>query len=280
MPEYTWEVVESQVDWLTVSTHGRDHAQNMLDYAREVAGREKAKGNRERRWHLMGYEGTHVGCVEYGSRDRESAILRLIGDVADRELDVALSLADSVTRVDLAVTSRASPPDNFYGRNAYTLAELHYAKHPKSARPWFTGNARGGYTCYVGDRESENFLRIYNKAAECVDNDDQEGLERYRACWRVELEAKASMAASLAYLAADAPDRPTVVLRYLDAYLQAHGIPPPFLADRPMALLPGFRRRADAESRLRHLTRNVRPTVEWLKSVGELERTLDALGLS
>lgn len=280
MAEYTWDVIESQVDWLTVSAHGKDSASNMLDYARSLAKEEKAKGNRERRWRLMGYEGTHTGAVEYGQRDQESTILRLIGDSAERHLSVALSLADQITRVDYAVTSRATPPDPHYGRNAYTLAEMFYASHPQAARPWFTGDASGGYTCYVGARESETFLRVYNKEEETRAQDDKEGTERYRACWRVELESKASMAAALANLASDAPDRPAVVLRYLDAYCQAHGIPPPFMVGRPMSLLPGFRRRADAESRLRHLSRNVKPTVDWLREAGELDRALTALGLS
>lgn len=280
MAEYTWDVIESQVDWLTVSAHGRDAARNMLDYANSLAKGEQAKGNRKRRWRLMGYEGTHVGAIEYGARDAESAILRLIGDTANRHLEDALSLADQVTRIDLAATARADPPDPDYGCNAYTMAEGFHARNPRGARPWFVGDADGGYTCYVGDRQSENFLRIYNKGAEALAMDDQEGAERYRACWRVELEAKASMARTLADWAASAEDRPAVVLRYLDAYCQAHGIAPPFVVDRPMALLPGFRRRADAESRIRHLARNVKPTLDWLREAGELDRALSALGLA
>lgn len=280
MQEYTWDVIESQVDWLTVSAHGRDAARNMLDYANSLAKGEQAKGNRKRRWRLMGYEGTHVGAIEYGARDAESAILRLIGDTANRHLEDALTLADQVTRIDLAATARADPPDSLYGTHAYQLAEGFYAGHPTSARPWQVGNARGGYTCYVGDRESDSFLRIYNKERECIDQDDQAGAERYRACWRVELESKAAMARTLADWAASAEDRPAVVLRYLDAYCQAHGIAPPFLVDRPMALLPGFRRRSDADSRIRHLSRNVKPTLDWLREAGELDRALSALGLA
>lgn len=280
MREYTWEVIESQVDWLTVSAHGRDSSQNMLDFARGLAKEQKAKGNRERRWRLMGYEGTHVGAIEYGQRDSESTILRLIGQEAERHLSNALSLADQVTRVDYAVTSRADPPDANFGRETYQMAEAYRAGHPESARPWFTGDSDGGFTCYVGSRQSDNFLRVYNKQAECIALQDEAGAERYRACWRVELEAKASMAGALATLASESEDRADVVLHYLDAYCKAHGIAPPFLVGQPMALLPGFRRRADAESRLRHLARNVRPTLDWLRDAGELDRALSALGLS
>lgn len=280
MPEYSGTLIESQVDWLTVSAHGQDAARNMLDLALGLAKEEKARGNKERRWRLMGYEGTHVGRVEYGQRDKESTILRLIGDSANGCLDVALSLADSVTRIDLAATWRAEPPDPHLGRNTYALFELWHSSHPTSARPWFTGDADGGYTAYLGARESANFLRVYNKGAECVATGDEEGAERYRACWRFELEAKSSMASALATMVESRDDRPAYIRDYLVAFVEAHGAVTPFQAGHPCQLLPGFRRRSDADSKLRHLAKNVRPTVEWLREQGELERTLDALGLA
>jgi DNA relaxase NicK len=251
----------------------------MLDYAHHLSKCEQAHGNRKHRWRLMGYEGSHVGRVEYGRRDDQSAILRLIGDLARERFDNAISLADAITRLDIAVTWRADPPDPRLGQNSYSLAEMFHAKHPRSARPWYTGDSDGGYTCYVGARESAAFFRVYNKEAECRATDDEEGIERYRACWRFELEAKASMAGALAGLLSDAEDRPSVVQNYVHSYAQAHGIPTPFVAHGPQSLLPGFRRRSDAESRIKHLARNVKPTLDWLRDAGELDRALSALGL-
>lgn len=278
MAKYSGVVIESQVDWLTVSAHGQDSARNMLDLALGLAKEEAAKGNKERRWHLMGYEGSHVGAIEYGQRDKESTIVRAIGDSANRNLDVLLSLADTVTRIDLATTWRAEPPDPLYGRNAYALAELYHSSHPRSARPWFTGDADGGFTCYVGARESDSFLRIYNKGQEAVALGDAAGAERYRACWRVELESKASMAAALADATLNAADRPNFVQSYLYAYTQAHGIEAPFSQAGGQSLLPGFRRRSDEDSRLKHLARNVRPTVEWLQARGKDAEVRESLG--
>lgn len=280
MADSTATVIESQVDWLTVSAHGRDAARNMTDLALHLASDERAHGNQKRRWRLMGYEGSQVGRVQYGQRDQESAILRLIGDRARESFDLAIGAADLVTRLDIAVTSRSDPPDPKLGRNVYTMAELFHAKHPESARPWFTGDADGGFTCYVGARESAAFFRVYNKEAECVASDDREGVARYRSCWRFELESKASMASALASLLTESEDRAAVILRYVVSYAEAHGIAPPFVVDGPRALLPGFRRRSDAESRLKHLSRNVRPTIDWLREAGELDRALSALGLA
>lgn len=280
MADHTGTVIEAQVDWLTVSAHGEEASGRMHDLAVTLGQEEKARGNRERTWRLMGYEGTHVGAVEYGRRDEASCILRLIGDAANTHLGKALSVADGVTRIDLATTWRAEPPDPFIGKNTYAMAEWFHSAHPRSALPMRVEDGAGGSTTYLGQRQSEYFLRVYNKGAECIAKDDPEGAERYRACWRYELEIKGPLSAQVASLTYEQEDRAPYVVRYLGEYCQAHGIVPPFTVDGPRALLPGFRRRSDTESRLRHLARNVRPTIDSLREAGELDRALTALGLA
>lgn len=280
MPHSSGTVIESQVDWLTVSAHGRDAASNMLDLARGLAKEEASRGNRKRSWRLMGYEGYHVGRIEYGQRDRESTILRLIGDPANGCLGVALSLADQVTRLDIAATYRADPPDPNLGQEAYHAALAFHEEHPGSALISRISDSAGGSTTYIGRRQSDSFFRLYNKEAECRALNDEAGYERYRSCWRFELEAKAALAKRLAEVVADREDRADYIRGYLMSFVEAHGIEAGFLADQPVALLPGFRRRSDAESRLRHLARNVAPTVKWLGENGHADDALRALGLA
>lgn len=280
MSESTGTVIESQVDWLTVSAHGEDASQNLIDLAHGLAGEEKQKGNREKPWRLMGYEGTHIGAVEYGRRDNASGMLRLIGDVAHRQLAKALSVSDIVTRLDIAATWQATPPDPLLGANTYAMAEWFYRSHPRSALPSRVQDAAGGQTVYLGRRESEYFLRVYNKGAESLAKGDDQEADRYRSCWRYELEVKGPVSQTMAQLLADHEDPGRYIQGYLYAYCEAHGIAPPFLAHGPQKLIPGFRRRSDTDSRIKHLARNVRPTVDWLKAQGELERALDALGLA
>lgn len=276
--EYTATVIESQVDYLTVSAHGQASARNLLDLAQGLAKEEKARGGRARHWRLMGYEGTHIGATEYGRRDEYSTILRVSGDAANRVLCRALSVADTVTRVDLAATVRCEPPNPMLGWQAYGEADRFYREDRRRARPSFTGDADEGLTCYVGRRESENFLRIYNKEAECRAQDDDDGVKRYQACWRYELEAKGTVAKPLAELVNDSPDAPRYVQQYLHTWLTSHGISPAFPWIGAQSLVPGFRRRSDADTKLRHIRKNVRPTVNWLREAGHEPELREALG--
>lgn len=280
MPQYSGHVIESQADWLTVSAHGQDRARDMLDLALRLAKEEQAQGNKPSSWRSMGYEGTHVGRVEYGQRDQYSTILRLSGDAADRMFGVAHQLADTVTRLDLAVTWQADPPVPYLGQQAYHQAFTKYKLDKRKARPQFHGDGDGGFDCIVGDRSSEYYFRLYNKEAEERASMGKLYDGRYDACWRYEVELKGTVASQVADLYLDATSRSGFTQRYLYAYCTAHGIKPEFPDIGKTRLVPGFRRRSDADSKLAHLAKNVRPTVDWLREAGREEDLLRVLGLS
>jgi len=280
MADSTGTVFEAQPDYLTCSAHGDLAARKLLDLAHHIGNQEKEAGNRVKRWRMLGYEGSHVGKVEWGKRDKESTILRLIGDAADVHLSDALSVSDQVTRLDIAVTYRPDPPDSKLGANAYTLASMFQEKHPNTALPHQHSDPLGGYTLNIGSRESANYLRLYNKEAECIATDDQAGAKRYRAAWRYELEVKGGLAKQLAETVEAQPDRGAYVQQYVYQWCQAHGVEPAFGQHGGRVLLPGFRRRSDRDTKLRHLAKNVRPTIDWLRDEGSLEAALDALGLT
>lgn len=276
----TGVVIESQVDWLTVSAHGECSADRLLDLAHSLAKVESTRGNKRKPWRSMGYTGYHVGRVEFGQRDSACTILRLIGQLADDQIGVALSVSDQATRIDLALTHRPEPADPHVGPNAYTLAQMVYAQNPRSALPSATMDGRRGYTFYLGARTSDQYFRLYNKEAECRASEDPAGAQRYAGCWRYELELKGGNVRKVAEAAFDVDDRADYVQSYLAQYATAHGIPTPFSSGANRVLLPGFRRRSDADTRLAHLEKNVRPTIAWLRDQGKLELALDALGLN
>jgi DNA relaxase NicK len=177
---------------------------------------------------MMGYVGTHCGAVEWGQRDKGATLVRLIGDQARIHLADVLSLADTVTRVDLAVTWRADPPDPSLGERLYQQAGWYHRDYPKSALPSCRSDVDGGFTAYLGKRESEYFFRLYNKEAECRAIGDTEGIERYKSAWRFELEVKGSPSIPLSHRVNDAADSAAYVQNYLWTYLDQHGVTPPF----------------------------------------------------
>lgn len=279
MSENTRTVIESQPDYLTVSAHGTDAATNLQLWALLRTHEQRELGNRLQRFRLEGYEGQHCGAVEWGRRDESAVLVRLIGDAADKHLSEALSLSDTCTRVDLAVTVRHTPSDPHVGANTYFMAEQFHLANPRSALPWQVRDADGGTTTYVGARGSANMLRVYNKEAECRAQGDASGEERYRGCWRFELEVKAGQALPVAQAVDAMTDRAAYCQAYVHQWMKAHGLEPAWSNDTARVLIPGFRRRSDADSKLRHLTRNVRPTIEWLVSEGYADAMRRALGL-
>lgn len=271
-------VLESQLDWLTVAAHTSEHAHSLALLAADLTAAEARARAKTSPFRLMGYEGWRTGRVRFGMRD-EWALLQLSGDLAEQRVTEVLPVADSITRVDFAVTARTAEPDPHVGGNAYLMATHHAADHPKAAMVSRTTDNKGGETLYIGHRSSDYFFRLYNKHAEALSRGDDAEADRYLNCWRYELECKGLAAAPLAMAAAGAGDRPSHVQSLVYHYSRDHGIEPVFSVDGDRVLRPGFRRRSDYESRLRWFQRAVRPSIQWALSHGDRQSVIDALGL-
>lgn len=279
MTDHTAAVIEAQVDWLTASSHSEDGSLKIDAYADVLIEGQEALGNRKAGWRSMGYIGYHCGDVDWGRRDNRQSIIRISGGRADELLGAVFPLADYVSRLDVAVTWRAVPADPHIGENAYSNAEMYLRAHPKASIPSHTGDALGGYTCYLGDRRSPYYGRIYNKEAERASRGDDTLAKRYASCWRYEVECHDSRALALASVLATDADRPDVVQQWVYDFWQQRGVPPAFPPTGKVALVPGFHRRSDDETRLRHLARNVAPTIKRLREHGRYEEAREALGL-
>lgn len=280
MENLTGKVIESQPDWLTVSAHGEGPAKKMLDLAVGLAAEEEAHGAQRRKWRSMGYEGLSVGRVQYGQRDNHATELRLSGDAANGWFEPAVALADRITRLDLAVTWQGDTPAPRLGLHSLARAKRYHGEHPASAAPWVVSDADGGFTMYLGQRESEYFFRLYNKEAQERKQLGSRYDGRYDRCWRFELETKASIPHRLSkkYLAAE--NRAEWTQGIVHTYLVNHGLTPPFDSAGGQELVPGFRRKSDETTKLQHLARNVAPTVRWLTERGREDDVRRILGLS
>lgn len=279
MTEYTSRVIESQVDWLTASAHAEASSDRLEEVGRALAAAAEIDGNTPTPWRSMGFVGAHCGQIDYGRRDRRQSIVRLSGQAAHDWLPTVLPLADTVTRLDVAVTWRAVPPDPNIGANAYSLADLWWREHPQSALPSQKRDAAGGCTVYLGDRRSPYYARLYDKQAERESRQDRDQADHYQGCWRYEVEAHDSYAGRLAEAVTSCGDQAAFIQQWLFDYWGKHGVPPMFPPSGAVALLPGFHRRSDDERRLRHFERNVAPTVRRLVANGREADVRRVLGL-
>lgn len=278
MADDTATIIESQLDYLTCAVHSSRKAEKLELLAEAWIKTTELADSRLTPWRLMGYEGWRAGRVSFGQR-YGAALVQLSGDLARVHFDTLSDLWDSVSRIDMAVTARVSQPNPDLGSVHYRQALDWYQAHPHAAKPSYHGDGDGGYTCYLGDRTSDRFLRIYNKQAEA--SHDPLMAAQYCGCWRYELESKGQTAGALALtlqgLTAD--QRAADIQDMLFDYTSRHGITPVFQRVGGAKLQSGFRRRSDRATRLAWLERTVKPSIDWLRQTGGTTDVLSALGL-
>lgn len=278
MHEYTATVTESQLDWLTLSTHSRTTTDLLRSYCERWVGREIDDGAKVHPFRLMGYVGWRAGRVRYGEREN-AGLVQLSGDLARQHFDTLYPVKATVSRLDVAVTARTLEADPGLGERAYGDAEAFHAEHVGSALPSCVKDADGGWTTYVGRRTSDYFLRIYNKEAEQKASGDLDHSDQYRASWRYELELKGPAAEAYALAYSRAGDRHAWCQNLVHDYASKHGIYPCFPSDGNRVLGPALRRRSDRDSRLHWFRTSVRPALEWLLQNGDRTEVMQALGL-
>lgn len=271
-------VLESQLDWLTLEVHTTDAMRHLGHDAARWASNEFLGGSKVRPFRLNGYVGWMAGRVRYGARDG-AGLIQLSGDLAERHFASLYPRRDNISRLDLAVTVRTAERDHDLGSRHYAESQAFYREHPRSARACCFQNVDGGWTTYLGDRTSDYYLRVYDKEAECKSEKDPDGARHYANAWRYELECKGVTAPSVAKSIYQATDRAQHVQAFLHEYLTKHGLSPSFEHVGGQALVPGFRRRSDRETRLLWLERSVRPALKWLLETGDRTEVLERLGL-
>jgi hypothetical protein len=133
---------------------------------------------------ILGYLGVRSGQVFTGAR-RDSKIMQASGDLAARAFALEWPIAARCTRVDLAIDVSYSEYIPWIAEvtadEALTARETGKTS-PETKITLYSGFGRGD-TAYVGSRQSDKCLRVYDKWKESDDS-------QYRNTWRWELELK------------------------------------------------------------------------------------------
>jgi len=133
---------------------------------------------------------------------------------------------------------------------------------------------RGGATCYVGTRTSEQFARIYNKDAESGD-------KAYERVWRYEVQLKNKYASKLSeQIAGKTYTASSHALVFVKQWLSHRGVSTPWQADAELLPLPKVNvSDTQTDAKLDWLRKQVRPSLRVLLKYGLRDAILEALGL-
>jgi hypothetical protein len=271
-------VLESAIDWLTVSAHTPRLADRWRRHCLNLQMIEAHEGAKLRPFHLNQYVGQACGRVRFGMT-HDACIVQLSGETAADEFNFFWPDHDTITRLDVAVTYRTPTDDPGVAAWAYDCAQVHRVYHPRAARPTLITNGDGGATLYLGSRTSSRFARLYNKHAESLEANDRASAERYDRAWRIEIELHDVDAQAVGMMLAEHGAPGPKIRYYIGHYLGQHGITCPYDMSMRETLPRGFRRRSDRETRLDWLGRTVRPTIDWLRSSCTVDELRDILGL-
>lgn len=256
---------KAQVDALTVTAtglQGKIAIGLILEETKDYLSEYKKKP-----FYFQGASGWQAGSVRYAEKRDEAlgkvwSIVMLTGEVTRDCFRVAAKLQEEVkfTRCDIAC-------DIFLYEKALGLARL-IKDNYKGRQVTKLVESNTGETVYVGSRQSDAMLRIYDKSKEY-------GLDLGKV-WRWEVEYKGQLAPIVVSEVADGGLTRAREIIFQEA--RKKSVPSPVIeASR------GVKRErvaaSSAEMQLAWLARQVAPTVRWLTALGLEDEVRSALQL-
>lgn len=271
MEAVPWEIVSAGVDWVTLTLKEGKSTVPFLERASSLLHKESARGNMIKPWGFSGYTGLRCAEIHFGQR-YDGACLRLSGKLAHEHWREFYDFGSRPSRIDIEVTTRNEKKPNQTIQTAYRGALREFRRHKHGPRVTKICDTTGGFTLYLGCRQSDQYGRCYNKEVEA-------GLTEWAGCVRWEIEFKGNRARQIASeLNAVARDAPWCVAQ-VSQFMANHGCnlelhhPPADNYSCP-------HKPADDRRRLTWLRDQVSSTVEWLCQRGLTDEVVLALKLS
>jgi hypothetical protein len=270
------DIVDAGIDYLSMTMkQDNPNAVNWhtsaIAYLKEIATDAQLIDMSRR----LGYDGWSFGGSFVGERDRD--ILAIFSGERAKRAFVLLYRSDvHVSRIDVQTSFR-------YRHNADNVAEVVRNQVMRDNRTigvarqrnaTLITDLRGGATCYVGTRTSEQFARIYNKEAESND-------PAYKGVWRYEVQLKNRLAVKTAEQFATktyTPENYGAV--FVKQWLHHRGVSVPWKAEAELLPLPKRDTTpTQLEQKIEWLRTQVRPALRVLLKYGLRDAILEALGL-
>lgn len=257
-------------DYITATAKERHAAERLHEFGSNQFRVQRDFGNKSKPWGMAGFTGFKCGSVQVGSRGGEVCV-RLSSDSAARSWRGLLDHAQNVSRIDLQATVRhLDQPTRVIDKHR-RRARKNSEKYKNRRRVRWVQEHHGGYTLYVGNRQSNVFGRIYDKWEESKE-------DYFAGCVRYEGQYQNRLAWHVANSLYATGSPIILVASYLSQFFQGRGVPLELQVD-PTARYSCSRLRSDDDKNLSWLQNAVRPTVRRLIDSGKGEEVFRALGL-
>lgn len=269
-------IVDAGIDYLSMTMQNDNPNVNAwrraaFAYLEEIAV-HKDEINHTRR---LGYEGLSFGGSFVGERERD-AFCSFSGERAKRAFSLLYRHDVHVSRIDVQVSFRYAVPTTNVAQRARDEVKRDNTRlsSARQRNATLMEDLRGGGTCYIGTRTSEQFARIYNKEAESGDSD-------FKGVWRYEVQLKNRFAEKVAeqFTKSDYPPAMHATV-FVKQWLRHRGVTTPWKAEAELLPLPRDNNApTQSEARLRWLRDQVRPAIRQLLKYGLRDDIIAALGL-
>ena len=270
-------ITEVGCDYITTTTHEIDPGASFVPFGRYLLAVELEKGAKGRTTRASGYHTTVAGPVALGRR-ADGCILRISGATAHEHWNQIVDFGGNITRFDVQVTvsSSVSASDRMlrvWNQNrGWTSGEGRRSKVKKIVGP------TGIESMYVGNRQSERFLRIYDKWLESGD-------AHYERCLRWELELKGELALAYASQLTICQDSEGAMFATVAGYVRDRLKVDVSAANLRWSASDEIRcsrlpePAPDCKRTLQYLGKQVRPAIDRLKRAGFEKQVREILGL-
>lgn len=260
------------MDWITATRAQTDLDNPLWQFASHVQRDLTDAGCVFRAWAWSGYVGYSSDHMAAGVR-QDGTYLRLSSDVAAIYWQRAVTASQNVSRVDLQVTVELERPRINLAAVEYALAVERASALDARRKIALIKAHPAGQTLYIGSRQSDTFLRLYDKGAE-------NGSDTSGKTWRYEVEYKNDRAREVSNMLNRHSSPHDGITALVHAEFTKRGTTPLFDRKIPAPTLSLSRIDPTTERQLIWLNTQVRPVIEKLLAAGERDRTIAALGLT
>lgn len=268
------ECVEAGIDWVTFTAPRKGGETALRHFGRRIIEEQRQRGSRVAPWRAEGYHGEASEQCASGSR-ADTDYLRLSGSLAGSRWSEIPQCSGHPTRLDVQTTLTLRESRKSLG--SIIWKERRSNPSPFRGRPpkrVYSQGSCGLWLGTVGTRTARSYLRVYDKGIEKKTHP-----AGYR--WRIELEAKQSLARGLWAELQSASDAPAWCMQTCERSIRSvDGSWPIESSGNSRPLPPVPTGELESVQRTKNwLAASVRPSIERLLEFCDTDELLALLGL-